>query len=277
MICGVLKLITTYRLQRFFDAGIIAGINIATFYYYNLPATGKNMKQDKLTESAIKEAKPGAKQFKLSDGGGLYLLVHSNGSKYWRFDFRFEGKQKSSSLGVWPEVSLVEARSRRNEAKLKIREGINPIQEKKKKSAQQHEQVWKKENSEERSGPELQQVDQKSGQKQTPQSSGKPTRDAVNLLKSNIYPELGEKPVSEINKQDMTAILKNVYGSRKEVIQIIWNIYPNYPVVQLAVLFILLFVTIDFLPALVTTSLYFIITVCVTVGRDLWIENKQQY
>jgi len=121
------------------------------------------MKQDKLTESAIKEAKPGAKQFKLSDGGGLYLLVHSNGSKYWRFDFRFEGKQKSSSLGVWPEVSLVEARSRRNEAKLKIREGINPIQEKKKKSAQQHEQVWKKENSEERSGPELQQVDQKLG------------------------------------------------------------------------------------------------------------------
>ena len=277
MICGVLKLITTYRLQRFFGAGIIAGINIATFYYYNLPATGKNMKQDKLTESAIKEAKPGAKQFKLSDGGGLYLLVHSNGSKYWRFDFRFEGKQKSSSLGVWPEVSLVEARSRRNEAKLKIREGINPIQEKKKKSAQQHEQVWKKENSEERSGPELQQVDQKLGQKQTPQSTGKPTRDAVNLLKSNIYPELGEKPVSEINKQDVTAILKNVYGSRKEVIQIIWNIYPNYPVVQLAVLFILLFVTIDFLPALVTTSLYFIITVCVTVGRDLWIENKQQY
>jgi len=261
----------------FFGAGKITGINIATFYYYNLPATGKNMKQDKLTESAIKEAKPGAKQFKLSDGGGLYLLVHSNGSKYWRFDFRFEGKQKSSSLGVWPEVSLVEARSRRNEAKLKIREGINPIQEKKKKSAQQHEQVWKKENSEERSGPELQQVDQKSGQKQTPQSTGKPTRDAVNLLKSNIYPELGEKPVSEINKQDVTAILKNVYGSRKEVIQIIWNIYPNYPVVQLAVLFILLFVTIDFLPALVTTSLYFIITVCVTVGRDLWIENKQQY
>ena len=122
------------------------------------------MKQDKLTESVIKEAKSGAKQFKLSDGGGLYLLVHSNGSKYWRFDFRFEGKQKSSSLGVWPEVSLVEARSRRNEAKLKIREGINPIQEKKKKSTQQHEQVWKKEIYKERSGPELQQLEQKPGQ-----------------------------------------------------------------------------------------------------------------
>ena len=160
---------------------------------------------------------------------------------------------------------------------MKIKEGINPIQEKKKKSAQQHEQVWKKENYEGRRATELQRVNQKIGQKQTLQSTGKPTQDAVNLLKSNIYPELGEKPVSEINKQDLTAILKNVYDSRKEVIQIIWDIYPNYPVVQLTVLFILLFVTIDFLPALVTTSLYFIITVCVTVGRDLWIENKQQY
>ena len=275
MICGVLKLITTYCLQRFFGAGKISGINIATFYYYNLPATGKYMKQDKLTESAIKEAKFGAKQFKLSDGGGLYLLVHSNGSKYWRFDFRFEGKQKSSSLGVWPKVSLVEARTKRNEAKLKIREGINPIQEKKKKSTQQYEQIWKKESYKEHIGPELQQVGQEPGQKQTPQSTGKPTRDADNLLKSNIFPVLAEKPVSEINKQDVTAILKNVYTSRKEVIKIIWNIYPNYPVVQLAVLFILLFVTIDFMPALVTTSMYFIITVCVTVGRDLWIENKQ--
>ena len=155
------------------------------------------MKQEKLTESAIKDAKPGAKQFKLSDGGGLYLLVHSNGSKYWRFDFRFEGKQKSSSLGVWPEVSLTEARFRRNEAKLKIKEGINPIQEKKKKSAQQHEQVWNKENYEGRRATELQRVNQKIGQKQTPQSTGKPTQDAVNLLKSNIYPELGEKPFTE--------------------------------------------------------------------------------
>ena len=235
------------------------------------------MKQDKLTESAIKEANPGAKQFKLSDGGGLYLLVHSNGSKYWRFDFRFEGKQKSSSLGVWPEVSLVEARSRRNEAKSKIRDGVNPIQEKKDKAALQLEQGLKKEKTKEAEVSILHHVAQVTEQQEALQSTIKPTVDAVNLLKSNIYPELGEKPVSEINKQDMKAILKNVYGSRNEVIQIIWNIYPNYPVVQLAVLFILLFVTIDFLPALVTTSLYFIITVCVTVGRDLWIENKQQF
>ena len=106
------------------------------------------MAKDKLTESVVKEANPIAKQFKLSDGEGLYLLVHSNGSKYWRFDFRFEGRQKSSSLGVWPEVSLAEARLRRNQAKIKIRDGVNPIQEKKEKTALQLEEARNKEKSE---------------------------------------------------------------------------------------------------------------------------------
>jgi len=91
------------------------------------------MKQNKLTESAVKKAEPKTKQFKLSDGGGLYLLVHTNGSKYWRFDFRFDGKQKSSSLGVWPEVTLAAARTKRDQAKSKIKEGVNPIKAKKEK------------------------------------------------------------------------------------------------------------------------------------------------
>ena len=89
------------------------------------------MTKDKLTELAVKEARPTTRQFKLSDGVGLYLLVHSNGSKYWRFDFRFDGKQKSSSLGVWPEVTLAEARLKPNEAKRKISEADNHIEEKK--------------------------------------------------------------------------------------------------------------------------------------------------
>ena len=58
------------------------------------------MQKDKLTELTIKQAKPREKEYKLSDGGGLYLLVHPRGSRYWRFDFRFVGKQKSSSFFV---------------------------------------------------------------------------------------------------------------------------------------------------------------------------------
>ena len=89
------------------------------------------MQKNKLTELTIKQAKPREKEYKISDGGGLYLLVHPRGSKYWRFDFRFFGKQKSSSFWVWPEISLADARITRSEARKKIKDGINPIEEKK--------------------------------------------------------------------------------------------------------------------------------------------------
>ena len=78
---------------------------------------------DNLTELTIKQAKPGIKQYKLFDGGGMFLLVHPNGSKYWRMKFSFERKSKLASFGVWPDVSLKDAREIRYEAKKKIKEG----------------------------------------------------------------------------------------------------------------------------------------------------------
>ena len=65
-----------------------------------------------LTELACKNASTPGK--KLSDGQGMYLLVHKNGSKYWRMDYRFEGKRKTMALGVWPETTLTKARSGRS-------------------------------------------------------------------------------------------------------------------------------------------------------------------
>ena len=67
-----------------------------------------------LTELACKKTSTAGK--KLSDGQGMYLLVHKNGSKYWRMDFRLNGKRKTLALGVWPEVSLTRARELREEA-----------------------------------------------------------------------------------------------------------------------------------------------------------------
>ena len=232
------------------------------------------MKQNKLTESAVKKAEPKTKQFKLSDGGGLYLLVHTNGSKYWRFDFRFDGKQKSSSLGVWPEVTLAAARTKRDQAKSKIKEGVNPIKAKKEKKTQLFEQIQEKPKAEHLELPIPQQISQQEEIQQAPQATEKNAKSAVTLLKSHIYPELGEKPVSEIGKDDVTAMLKNAYWSRKEVFQIIWDIYPDYPLVQFGVLFILLFAAMDFISALLTTSLYLIITVCITIGINVWNDNS---
>ena len=82
-----------------------------------------------LTDTAIRKARPGATTIKLSDGGGLQLHVHPNGSKYWRLAYRYGGKQKKLSFGVYPEVSLAEARKRREAARALLREGRDPMVE----------------------------------------------------------------------------------------------------------------------------------------------------
>ncbi len=70
-----------------------------------------------LTDIKIRKSKPSGKAVKLTDGFGMYLLVHPNGSKYWRMQYRFGGKQKTLAIGVYPAVSLSDARQRRDEAK----------------------------------------------------------------------------------------------------------------------------------------------------------------
>jgi integrase len=79
----------------------------------------------------INNAKTLEKQYKLADSGGLYLLVHPNGSKYWRLKYRFLGKEKTMAFGVYPAVSLKEARVKRDSAKKTLSDGDDPVQLKK--------------------------------------------------------------------------------------------------------------------------------------------------
>ncbi len=88
---------------------------------------------NKLTELQIKQAKPQTKQYKLTDGAGLFLLVHENGSKYWRFNYRIDGKQKTQAFGVYPETSLTEARQKKSVSRSLIKDGFDPIQNKREK------------------------------------------------------------------------------------------------------------------------------------------------
>ena len=70
-----------------------------------------------LTDLELRRSKPQEKPYTLSDGGGLSILIEPNGSKGWRFRYRFDGKPKMLSLGTYPTVSLTEARQKRDEAK----------------------------------------------------------------------------------------------------------------------------------------------------------------
>lgn len=79
-----------------------------------------------LTDLKIRQAKPKEKPYKLSDTGGLYLLINPNGAKYWRWKYRISGKEKLLAVGVYPEVSLKEARDIQYEARKQLDQGVDP-------------------------------------------------------------------------------------------------------------------------------------------------------
>ena len=93
-----------------------------------------------LSGPAIKKAKPTDKPYKLSDEKGLYLLVNTAG-KYWRLAYRFSGKQKTLALGVYPDVSLARAREKRDEARKRIADDIDPGELKKATKTQRVERA----------------------------------------------------------------------------------------------------------------------------------------
>jgi hypothetical protein len=82
-----------------------------------------------LTDTAIKRSRPAEKPYKLADGKGLYLLVNPSGSKLWRWKYRHEGREKLMPFGVYPDVSLADARLRHAEARRVLAAGSDPMAE----------------------------------------------------------------------------------------------------------------------------------------------------
>jgi len=82
-----------------------------------------------LTDMQARRAKPGDKAYKLADSGGLYLYVAPSGFRSWRMKYRFAGKEKVLTFGRYPEVSLVEARDRRDDARRLLRDHKDPVVE----------------------------------------------------------------------------------------------------------------------------------------------------
>ena len=79
-----------------------------------------------LTTLRVERARAQEKQYKLSDERGMYLLVHPKGGKWWRLDYRYQGKRKTLALGTYPVTSLKHARKKRDEAKLLLEDGVDP-------------------------------------------------------------------------------------------------------------------------------------------------------
>jgi Arm domain-containing DNA-binding protein len=93
----------------------------------------------KLTELVVKNATPGEKDYRLSDGAGLYLVVTKSGGKLWRWSYEFNGKEKLLSYGPYPAVSLSQARELHESAQALKRQGVDPAADKQAKKREQKE------------------------------------------------------------------------------------------------------------------------------------------
>lgn len=93
-----------------------------------------------LSDIQVKNAKAQEKEYKIFDGGGLYLLVTTSGGRLWRLKYRFSDKEKQLTFGAYPAVSLADARQRREDAKKLLANGVDPGEAKKAQKAAQGDQ-----------------------------------------------------------------------------------------------------------------------------------------
>ncbi len=153
-----------------------------------------------LTETAIRTAKPADKPRKISDGGGLYIQINPNGARYWRYKYRFRDKQKTLALGVYPDVKLADARKRHREAREQLAAGVDPGAEKKR--ARMAAQAAAEQSFEK--------VAREWISKQAPRWSADHTGRVLTSLEADIFPDLGERPISEVTAPDLLATLRKI-------------------------------------------------------------------
>lgn len=155
-----------------------------------------------LTDSTIKTAKPGEKPYKLADAGGMYLEVFPNGSRYWRLKYRHAGKEKRLALGVYPLVTLREARIKREEARRLLDAGEYPAASMTKREKKRASRL-KAENSFENLAREW-----------WTNSKGRWNPDhakrVMDSLENEVFPALGHRPITEITPPEVLDVVRTV-------------------------------------------------------------------
>ncbi len=153
-----------------------------------------------LIDTRIRNAKPATKPYKLSDGGGMYMLVTPDGAQYWRMDYRFASKRRTLALGVYPTVTLASARARRDAARALLANDIDPSAEKK---ANKRAAKIASENTFEAIAREW--ITNQRGRLA-------PRYCALLLarLEGDIFPQLGSRPIAEIDAPELLDVLRKV-------------------------------------------------------------------
>jgi integrase len=153
-----------------------------------------------LSDAQVRNVKPAKKEFKLADGGGLYLLVTSAGGKLWRFDYRYGTKRKTASFGAYPQVTLSEARGQRDGAKKMLANNVDPGANKKAQKAAKSSNLA---NSFEVVAREWH------GLKKDEWSDSHASK-LLQRFEKNIFPWLGTRPVDEIEPPEVLEVLRRM-------------------------------------------------------------------
>jgi integrase len=153
-----------------------------------------------LTDVEVRSARPREKAYRLTDGSGMYLEVSPAGGKYWRFKYRFAGKEKRLALGVYPEVSMKEARARRDEARRLLANDVDPgIERKVQKAA-----------TVERAGNSFEAVAREWFARHSPGWAKTHADKIIARLEKDVFPWLGGRAIAEIKAPEVLAVLRRV-------------------------------------------------------------------
>ena len=159
----------------------------------------------KLNDVAVRKAKPEAKSYKMADGGGMYLEVMPNGSKYWRAKYRFSGKEKRLAFGVYPAVTLSMARERLAEAKKLLAQGIDPGETR--KATKQSKQA--------NAANSLETIAREWVASHMADKSDMHRKRTLRRLEVYLFPWLGSKPIADITAPDVLHPLKLIQNQNK--------------------------------------------------------------
>ncbi len=153
-----------------------------------------------LTDTTIKTAKPADKPVKMTDGDGLYLLIHPNGGKWWRFDYRFDGKRKTLSMGVYPDVPLKAARDRRDDARKQIANGIDPGEHRKTHKSARADAV----------ANSFETVAREWFTKLLPTWTPDHADKIIKRLERDVFPWIGGKPIADLNAPAVLTTIRRI-------------------------------------------------------------------
>lgn len=161
-----------------------------------------------LTDTAVRNAKPGVtpagkttdKPYKLGDAGGLYLEVTPSGGKWWRLKYRYGGKEKRLSLGVYPDVSLKDARQRRDDARKLLANDVDPAENRKATKAAKVE----------RAGNSFEVIAREWYAKNSPNWAENHGKRILQRLERDLFPWIGGRPIAEITAPELLAALRRI-------------------------------------------------------------------